>query len=84
MKPANDAAPMNTQDMFGLSVALLPEPETLKADMNHIRCKSLASIIAGLINGNEPLLRAEADGSTIKVRELGGSAAMTIKVEPTA
>lgn len=72
-QPANDAARMNTHEMFGISLAVLPEPEVLQADLAHIHCKSLAKIITDLLNSHEPLLVAECDGSNVTVRERGGS-----------
>ena len=78
--PANDAAKMNTREMFGMSLSLLPEPEVLQAELAQINCKSLASVIVKLIAEHEPMLKAEADGTTITVRELGGTVAMTFTV----
>jgi hypothetical protein len=59
---------------------IFPEPETTAAALAKIQCRSLARIIAGLINENEPLLKAEADGSTVTVRERGGPATMTVTI----
>ena len=53
-------------------------PETL-AQSN---CRSLARIIADLINENEPMLRATHDGSTVTVAERCGPARMTFTIEP--
>jgi hypothetical protein len=64
-QPSNDGAPMSVRDMLELSLQL----ETLGA----ANCRSLASIIAALINENEPLLRAEAEGASVTVREIGGT-----------
>jgi hypothetical protein len=44
--------------------------------------KSLARIVADLINDNEPLLKAEADQATVTVRERGGPGAFSINVCP--
>jgi hypothetical protein len=57
-----------------------PEPEVLGGMMKSIRCKSLAATLAGLIAEHEPMLRAECDGATVSVRDLGGSATMTFTV----
>jgi hypothetical protein len=57
--------------------AVFPEPETLRADLARIQAKTLAGVIADLLNENEPLLKAEADGSTVTVR---GALAATMTV----
>jgi len=43
---------------------------------------SLASILADLINENEPLLKAELNGDEITVTERGGGLAFEISVAP--
>jgi hypothetical protein len=67
-------------EQFGIP-AVFPEPEVARADLARIRCKSLAGCIAKLIAEHEPMLKAEADGATVVVRERGGSAAMRFTVE---
>jgi hypothetical protein len=47
-----------------------------------LQAKSLARIVADLINDNEPLLKAEADQATVTVRERGGPGAFSINVCP--
>jgi hypothetical protein len=58
-----------------------PEPEVHRATMSSLACKSLAATIAGLIAEHEPMLKAECDGATVTVREVGGSMAMRFTVE---
>lgn len=60
---------------------VFPEPEVARADLARIQCKSLAALIAGLIAEHEPMLRAEYDGATVTVREIGGAGAMRFTVE---
>jgi hypothetical protein len=67
-------------DALGLP-PMIHEPEVLAADLARIQCKTLAGIIAELIADNEPLLKAEADGPTVTVRELGGPLVMRFTVE---
>lgn len=78
--PANDAAKASTRELFGMSL-LLPEPEVLQAELQHIGCKTLASIIAKLLAESEPMLKAEADGATVIVRERGGPRVFKVTVE---
>lgn len=66
-------------DQLGLP-KVFPEPEVAKADLSRIRCKSLAGVIAGLIAEHEPMLRAEVDGATVTVREIGGAGVMRFTV----
>lgn len=68
-------------DSLGLP-KVFPEPEVLRADFAHIQAKSLARIIANLITENEPLLKAEADGTVIAVDERGGSGGFVVTVTP--
>lgn len=65
---------------LGIGPALVPEPEVLRADLERIKCKSLAGLIAKLIAENEPMLRAECDGDTVTVREIGDSGTMRVTV----
>lgn len=67
-------------ETLGLPVAM-PEPEVAAAELAIIRARSLASIIAGLLNENEPMLKAQADGGTITVSYRGGGAVMRCTVE---
>ena len=53
--------------------ALIPEPEVLAADLAHIRCKSLASLLVKLLTENEPLLMADVEGATVRVRDFDGN-----------
>jgi hypothetical protein len=78
--PANDLVARQLVAL-GLSPALLPDPEVLKADLARIQCKTLASVIAGLIAEYEPMLKAEADGATVIVAEIGGGTAMKVTIE---
>jgi hypothetical protein len=57
-----------------------PEPEVMSGIMRSVRCKSLAALIAGLIAEHEPMLKAECDGATVTVREVGGSGTMCFTV----
>jgi hypothetical protein len=77
--PANDAQRPDLRTALGLSIALLPEPEVLKADIGHIRCKTLADMIAHLINETEPMLRAKAEGATVTVRDCDGAMRLTVE-----
>lgn len=45
------------------------------------RTKALASIVASLINENEPLLVAEAEGTAVMVKERGGHDRWRITVD---
>ena len=58
-----------------------PEPEVARATIASVQCKSLARTVADLVNEHEPLLKAEADGATVTVRELGGPGVMRFTVE---
>lgn len=60
---------------------VLVELEVAESTLARCRHKSLARIIADLLNENEPLLKAEADGATVTVRERGGYAVMRFTVE---
>lgn len=60
----------------------LAEPEVIRADLARIQSKSLAKIIAALINENEPLLKAEQDGTVIAVDERGGPGGFVVTVTP--
>jgi len=66
---------------FGVPLHLV-EPEVVRADLARIQAKSLARIIADLINANEPLLKAEADGEVIAVDERGGNGGFVVTVTP--
>lgn len=66
-------------ELLGLPL-VAPEPEVLQRDLARIQCKSLARCIARLLNENEPLLRAEQDGATVTVREIGGPVMMRFEV----
>jgi len=57
-----------------------PEPEVMGGIMRSVRCKSLAGLIAGLIAEHEPMLKAEVDGATVTVREVGGNGVMRFTV----
>jgi hypothetical protein len=57
-----------------------PEPEVMDGIMRSVRCKSLAALIAGLIAEHEPMLKAECDGATVTVREVGGNGTMRFTV----
>lgn len=70
------------QTMLAEFGALLPEPEVLRADLAQIQARSLARIIANLINENEPLLKAEADGTVLSVDERGGTGGFVVTVSP--
>lgn len=60
--------------------AIAPEPEVVQSALASANCRSLARIIAALVNENEPLLKAEHDGATVTVRERGGAAVMSFTV----
>lgn len=49
--------------------------------LNRVGEKSLAGIIAGLLAEHEPLLRAEADGSSVIVRERGGPGVFRVSIK---
>lgn len=66
-------------DIIGIP-KVFPEPEVAAADLARIRCKSLAALIVGLIAEHEPMLRAECDGTSVIVREVGGGGAMCFTV----
>jgi hypothetical protein len=68
-------------ELLGLPI-VVPEPEVSRAAVRSVQCKSLASIIVEMIADQEPMLRAERDGATVTVREIGGSALMRFTVEP--
>jgi hypothetical protein len=57
-----------------------PEPEVVQSALARANHKSLARIIAALVNENEPLLKAEQDGTTVTVRERGGPAVMLVSI----
>ena len=59
-----------------LADALSFRPQSL-AEAN---CRSLASIVAALINENEPLLSASSEGDVVTVHQRGGGTAMQIAV----
>lgn len=61
---------------------IIAEPEVVRADLASIQAKSLARIIAALINENEPLLKAEQDGTVIAVDERGGPGGFVVTVTP--
>ncbi|HET7255591.1 MAG TPA: hypothetical protein VFJ46_17680 [Xanthobacteraceae bacterium] len=66
----------------GIPLTLVqPEPEVTVATLASVRCRSLARIVAELVNENEPLLCAEVDGETVVVRERGTGAAMRFTVQ---
>lgn len=75
-----DALLKQSLEALGLPV-IAPEPEMLRADLARVKARALARVIAGLINDNEPLLRADADGTTVTVRELGDNGVMRVTVE---
>lgn len=87
MTPANDAAPLDLRDSLRISLDMLglpptiAEPEVARATMDSLKCKSLAILIADLIAEHEPLLRAEVDGATVTVREIGDGGVMQFTVE---
>jgi hypothetical protein len=62
---------------------IVPEPEVIQRDLARIRCKSLARIIAGLLNDSEPLLAASADGPSVTVRVKGESETMRFTISDT-
>jgi hypothetical protein len=64
--------------------AVSVEPEVLRADLNRIQEKSLASILAALVNDNEPLLKADVTGNVITVSERGGQATFTFTVKASS
>lgn len=66
-------------DQIGIP-KVFPEPEVIAADLARIRCKSLASLIAGLLAEHEPMLRAEADGATVMVSVIGEREVMRFTV----
>ena len=57
------------------------EPEVVQSTLAAGRERSLANIIAALLNENEPLLKAEHNGKTVTVRERGGGAMLRFHVE---
>jgi hypothetical protein len=59
---------------------IAPEPEVIASSLARIRARSLAGLIAGLINENEPLLRASFEGAAVTVREVGGGAVMQFTI----
>jgi hypothetical protein len=61
--------------------SVTPEPEVLRADLARIQSKALANIIAALVNDNEPMLSAKANGNTITVSERGGPATFTFTIQ---
>lgn len=67
-------------DALGLPPAI-QEPEVAARELSHIRARSLAHIIAALVNENEPMLKAEADGATVTISERGGGAAMRLTID---
>jgi hypothetical protein len=66
-------------DALGLP-NVIPEPEVTRKAVASVQCRSLAAVIAELLNDNEPLLKAEANGASVTVRERGGPATMTFTV----
>lgn len=70
--PASAAHPIFTDIIDGMISA----PVRISEANN----RSLAGIITSLINENEPLLKAEQDGTTVTVRERGGPAVMVVEV----
>jgi hypothetical protein len=78
--PSNDVTKATTRELFGMSLAL--EPEVLSGQLARIQAKSLARIITNLINENEPLLKADADGTVIAIDERGGTGGFVVTVTP--
>ena len=74
-----DALLKQSLEALGLPV-MAPEPEVVARDLARIRCKTLAGIIAKLLAEHEPILKAEADGATVTVREIGGIGVMRFTV----
>jgi hypothetical protein len=60
---------------------VMQEAEVAARELGRIRAKSLASIIADLVNANEPMLKAQADGETVTVSERGGGAVMRVTID---
>jgi predicted component of type VI protein secretion system len=81
LTPAMDPLLRQSLEALGLPI-VVPEPEVSRAAVRSVQCKSLASVIEALIADHEPMLRAERDGATVTVREIGGSALMRFTVEP--
>lgn len=81
-------SPLHQQldDHLGTMLAALglpfvtPEPEVARATLARCRHRSLASIIVALLTEHEPLLRAEQDGETVIVREIGDSGVMQFTI----
>lgn len=63
--------------------SVLSEPEVIAADLGRIQSKSLATLIAALVNEHEPLLKAEASDNEITVTERGGQASFSVTVQPS-
>lgn len=57
------------------------EPEVVRSTLAAGRERSLANIIAALLNENEPLLKAEHNGATVTVRERGGGAMLRVQIK---
>jgi hypothetical protein len=59
-----------------------PEPELVVAQIDRARAHSLGRIVTDLINEHEPMLRAEWNGATVIVCELGGKPILKIAITP--
>lgn len=60
------------------------EPETVEATLTQARVRATASIIARLLNENEPMLRAKAEGATVTVQVIGERKVQRFTVEEAA
>lgn len=78
-RPFDDRAPLSLGDALGLSLLSI-EPEVAKATLRQVNSRSLASIIAALLE-DEPLMRVEREGpSTLLVTVLGTGATLRVAV----
>jgi hypothetical protein len=79
LSPGNLAGRIQMLEALGLP-PIRPEPELLALAMQEIQCRTLAGLIAKLINENEPLLKAESLDATVTVSEIGSSGTFSFTI----